>query len=192
MEHLDPDAIEKKIRDTWIGPPLSGLEFSLAAQQEADQMRSVLLEGGSSFSFETVGSHPSKVEFMKRARANNYVVALVMVGLDSPEKSRERVAQRFAAGGHNVPENKILERYSRVLDNMRLAVRLASVAIVVDNSIDGDPHTANYRPVALLDDGQVVILSDETPNWVNSVLPDACQRQGATSADADSDFDPIG
>ena len=99
VRHINPDEIEKDIRADLAGSNLSDLEFSRMAQQEAERMRNIELEGGSNFSFETVGSHESKVTFLRRARDLGYVVALLFVGPDSPEKSRDRVALRVSRGG---------------------------------------------------------------------------------------------
>lgn len=155
-EHINPDEVEKEIRVD-LGPgAMTDIEFSGAAQREAESRRNSLLAGGSNFSFETVGSHEGKVAFIRQARDAGYVVALLFVMLDSPEKSRDRVALRVRRGGHDVPTEKIFSRYPRVLDNMRVAVREATVALVVDNSLDGNPDWPTYRPVELYIEGQLI------------------------------------
>jgi predicted ABC-type ATPase len=164
-EHINPDEVEKEIRAESEPEDMTDLEFSRAAQEEAELRRNYLLEGGTSFSFETVGSHEGKVAFIKRAREAGYVVALLFVGLDSPEKSRDRVALRVTRGGHNVPTDKIFGRYPRVIENMRLAVREATLSLVVDNSTDGDPVQANYRPVALYIEGRLRSGISNPPAW---------------------------
>lgn len=168
--HINPDEVEKEMRAA-LGPnALTDKEFSLLAQTEAEQMREDLLDGGESFSFETVGSHISKVEFIQRARRQGYVVGLLFVGLESAEKSQERVAARVSRGGHDVPPAKIVSRYISVIENMAMAVRAASVALVVDNSRDGDPQQARYLDIALFVSGELVSTSGDLPEWVEDFI----------------------
>lgn len=62
-------------------------------------------------------------------------------GLASPlselvEINLERVRQRVLKGGHNVPEEDQLRRYSRSMENMRRAFGFADRAMLFDNSTD--------------------------------------------------------
>lgn len=167
--HINPDDIEKEIREAWFGSKLSGEEYSELARHEADQRRRDLLNGDVSFGFETVGSHLSKVDFIREARERGYVVALLFVGLDSPEKSKARVAIRVSRGGHNVPEDRILARYPRVLQCMYRGVREASLALIVDNSADSDPDCPEYRPLAIFHHGVAVASCQDIPEWANTL-----------------------
>lgn len=130
--HIDPDAVEREIRADLQGESLSDDEFSRLAQDEANRLRRLLLDNEVSFSFETVFSDEigDKVRFMADASSRGYVVALLAVGLDSPEKSKARVALRVQRGGHNVPADRLESRYQRVLNNFAQGVQVASVALV--------------------------------------------------------------
>ena len=169
-DHMDPDAIEREIRAGWVGEAVDDVDFSRMAQREAHQRRMNHLFGGDSFSFETVASHPSKVEIILQARKLGYVVALMFVGIESAEKSQQRVTARVAAGGHDVPPEKIVDRYPRVLENMRDGIRAASLALIVDNSQDANPRAAAYRPIALLSGGKVLELISDPPTWTTTLL----------------------
>ena len=52
--------------------PASPEEHSYQAALIAEQMRSNLIEEGQSFCFETVFSHPSKIDFVGKAKALGY------------------------------------------------------------------------------------------------------------------------
>lgn len=68
---------------------------------------------GKSFIAETVFSHPSKLELVDEARMHEYTVVLHVVMI--PEKlAVQRVRYRVRAGGHDVPEDKIRQRYQRL------------------------------------------------------------------------------
>jgi predicted ABC-type ATPase len=109
-------------------------EASIFAQREADRLRRTMLDEGTSFSFETVMSHPSKVEEMEEARALGFHVTLFFVAVDNPEINVGRVAQRVARGGHDVPTDKIVARYERTMRLLPRAIRAAHRSVIFDNS----------------------------------------------------------
>ncbi len=97
--------------------------------------------------FETVMSHPSKIEFAIAARATGYRVTLIFVGVISPEISILRVKQRVANGGHDVPRQKIVDRYNRVMSLLPQAIQAVDRALLFDNSDDltGAKLVAEFR-----------------------------------------------
>jgi len=170
--HIDPDAIEKEIRANWEGNHIGADEFSRLASQEATQLRETLFEAHASFSFETVFSDPvgEKVRFIERLRGHGYYVVLLFVALDSPDKSRARVAARHERGGHDVPVDRIYARYPRVLANAEKAVKVASISLVVDNSTDSaDPDSPCYDAVAIFENGVVVASAESIPAWASGL-----------------------
>lgn len=115
-------------------------EASAAAAEARDE--AVLRR--TSFITETVFSHPSKRELLEQACSAGYLVT-VHVMLVPEELTVLRVAYRVAQGGHTVPEAKIRERYSRLWELVRDAVRTADRATFYDNSRSGTPFTAVAR-----------------------------------------------
>lgn len=166
--HVDPDEIERQIRQDLDGEKLPDDEFSAMARDEAAMQRNIHLANRVSFSFETVFSDPygDKLDFMRQAKSRGYTVALIAVGLDSPEKSAQRVATRVSKGGHNVPLDRIRDRYPRVMSNIVAGAQAASAAVIVDNSWDtsGNDDTA-YDPFAVFVNGICVQTSDQIPEW---------------------------
>ena len=79
----------------------------------ADFIRQRLLQLGRTFTFETVMSHESKVEFMRQAQRLGYRTYLYFVSTDSPDINVNRVAIRVREGGHDVDVDKIIDRYSK-------------------------------------------------------------------------------
>jgi predicted ABC-type ATPase len=71
------------------------------AAQLAERQRHQLLEQGVSFCFETVYSHPSKIDFSARAKALAYPVIMVLIHLESPGLNQARIAGRVSEGGHS-------------------------------------------------------------------------------------------
>lgn len=89
---------------------------------------------GISFSQETVFSHPSKVAALAKAASAGYRTYLYYVATDSPAVNSQRVAERYAQGGHSVPQEKITARYVRSLENLPLSVPYLWRAFFFDNS----------------------------------------------------------
>lgn len=76
------------------------------AQIIADFLRKTLLSQKRKFSFETVFSHPSKLEIMRQANEAGYKVYLYFVSTENPEFNKSRVAIRVQENGHNVFHKK--------------------------------------------------------------------------------------
>lgn len=106
---------------------------SYEAARIAEQQRALLIEIRRSFMAETVFSHPSKVELIRRAQREGFYVALHVVMVPE-EVSVARVAARVLTGGHSVPEHKIRTRYHRVWPNVAEAISMADESHVFDNS----------------------------------------------------------
>lgn len=77
----------------WVPAP----HDSYLAAALAEAIRQELLAAGRTFTFETVMSHPSKIEFMKEARARGYRVYLYFVATDDPDINIDRVRRRATA-----------------------------------------------------------------------------------------------
>jgi predicted ABC-type ATPase len=102
-----------------------------------DFLRFALLKTARTFSFETVFSHPDKVKFINIANKKGYRTYLYFVSTISPEINIERIKQRVLEGGHEVPEDKIRERYYRSLKNLRPAIQQSYRTFIFDNSGKG-------------------------------------------------------
>lgn len=109
------------------------------AQIIADFIRKSLLLNDERFSFETVFSHRSKLDIMRKAREAGYKVYLYFISTESPRINIDRVKIRVRQNGHNVPEDLIVSRYYRSLDLLYEAAQLAYQAYFFDNS-EGKPR----------------------------------------------------
>lgn len=127
---------------------LVGDAGALKAQQLADDLREQCLRGGKSFSFETVMSHESKVLFMARAKTAGFTIQLYFVATGNPNVNVGRVRTRVAAGGHDVPEDRIVARYHRTIGLLPRALLASDRAVVFDNSNALEHNqTLNLKPV---------------------------------------------
>ncbi|MDO5139644.1 MAG: zeta toxin family protein [Oscillospiraceae bacterium] len=106
----------------------------IEAAQEADLIRNSLLAERLDFTFETVLSTDRNLNLLHRAKEAGYRIHAVFVLTIDPEINVQRVQNRVASGGHDVPEEKIRSRYSRSLGNLSELVRIADMTRVLDNS----------------------------------------------------------
>lgn len=115
------------------------------SQEGVQLFMGLIMEQGMSFAFETVfshfqrhadGSYTSKEELIVTLQKAGYAVALLFVGLASSELSILRVATRKALGGHDVPEEKLRQRFPRTQEAIRLAAPVADMTLMFDNSRD--------------------------------------------------------
>ena len=133
----------------------------------SDFLRRKLIEVGVAFSFETVMSHRDKVDLLRDARAAGYRTYLYFVVTRDPAINVRRVAARVVQGGHAVPADKVVERYTRSLGLLSEAVSHTDRAFLFDNSGD------EVRYVAEVTGGtDLVVHSAPVPDWLTTFLID--------------------
>jgi predicted ABC-type ATPase len=118
--------------------PGEELVRSHEAAQIAARARTALIEARLDFCTETVFSHESKVDLVISATAAGYDVVLhvVMIPL---ALSGPRVAARTAAGGHDVPADKLAARYERLWPLIMRAMPHCYRTVLWDNATDDGP-----------------------------------------------------
>ncbi|HET8848302.1 MAG TPA: AAA family ATPase [Marinobacter sp.] len=143
-------------------PEKHSYEAALIAERE----RYRLLEERQTFCFETVFSHPSKLDFIGAAKAAGYRIKVFYFHLEWVSLNKARVASRVKSGGHNVPEKKIESRIPRTLLNLRQCVGLADELHLVDNSSLDRP----YVRVAVWENRQWHLFSTDLPDWTVGIV----------------------
>lgn len=137
------------------------------ASVAADFLRNKLIQVSKSFTFETVMSSPDKIELLQKAKSRGFRTYLYYVATEDPEINISRVRYRVKMGGHSVPEDKIVSRYSRSLDLLMDAVKSTHRAYIFDNS--------SHRHVWLAEitNGRILEMkSDLMPIWFKKALWD--------------------
>ena len=139
------------------------------AAELANALRQQLAAERESFLLETVFSDPvgDKLDFLKTAATEGYTVVLCFIGLPSPDVSEQRVAMRVSQGGHDVPAEKLAERFPRTLANLKAAIRELPHVWVFDNGDLEEP----FRKVAVFRGGRQVELHRPVPAWLRPLLP---------------------
>ncbi|EOZ8645375.1 zeta toxin family protein [Acinetobacter baumannii] len=151
-----------------VEPVINGTEInfngniidSYLAARILDYIREALLKLKVSFTFETVMSHESKIQFLRDAKAQGYRTYLYFVTTEDPDINVDRVRQRVLKGGHPVVEKKIRERYFRTMEMLIDAIEVSDRAYLFDNSNNAaDNQKASY--ICEVTNGETVKLSED-------------------------------
>jgi predicted ABC-type ATPase len=154
---VNADEIAKR---RWPDDPAA---HSYEAARVAAQTRAALIERGESFIAETVFSHPSKLDLIDHAHSAGYSVVLHAVMIPE-DLAVLRVRHRVDAGGHDVPENKIRERYQR------LWPLVASAAIRSESATFYDNSTAKGPRIVAQVAGGFAVGAPTWPRWAPAAL----------------------
>lgn len=120
------------------------------------------LETGKVVCVETVLSTDKYLNLVNFARQLGVPFNLVYVTLQSPELAKARVAQRVLAGGHPVPDARVVKRFHASLNNLPAFAVLAHEFWVYDNS---DSSSESNPPPQIIHgrEGKVYEMDAECP-----------------------------
>jgi predicted ABC-type ATPase len=161
LPFVNADRVARALRDA--EPALTPAAVDRRAFAEAETLRRTLLEAGASFCTESVFSDPvgAKRGFLEQARRAGYFTTLVFIGIAGPDLSAMRVEQRVRHGGHDVPDEKLRQRFPRTLENLYAAIAIVDEAWVLDNS----SYAAPYRVIAVYRGGRLEATYPPMPAW---------------------------
>jgi predicted ABC-type ATPase len=157
---INPDLLTLRIQQ------VEGLELraaNLQAVQRVEAWLEVSIRAHQTVGVETVLSTSKYRRLVEAAKALQFQLRLTYIILDSPERNIERVRMRVEKGGHAVPENKIVERYARSLEQMPWFLDQADEAWLYDNS-DTSPKLIGRKHK-----GVITLDSDALPQVVVAV-----------------------
>ncbi len=139
----------------------------------AEFIRQEMLLSESSFSFESVFSHPSKVDFIRQAKEVGYKTYFYFIATQDYQINQERVLNRVQLGEHDVPPDKIRDRYYKTMENLYEALRLTDRAFLFDNSEYSETHT--YQMFVEKSSDQLHFETDKIPEWFRLFVLDKMQ-----------------
>lgn len=159
--YINADNIAKEQFGDWNSP-----DAVLKAAQEAERLREECLSNGESFAFETVFSTDRNFRLLMRAVKMGYFTRLFFVGTADPAINIGRIASRVAMGGHDVPQDKVISRYHRSMNNLVHGLSIADRGYVFDNS--AEDHEASL--VLRTQEGRLAKIYGSLPPWCSDVL----------------------
>ena len=115
--------------------PFNSESVAIEAGRLMLQRIEYLLAKDETFSIETTLATKSYINLVRRAQAKGYQVNILFFWLRTPELAMQRVAERVANGGHNIPEDIIRRRYVAGISNLfRLFMSEVDFWDIYDNS----------------------------------------------------------
>jgi len=137
----------------------------LKAAQFAEKCREDCLKNQRSLIFETVLSAPDKIDYIQRAKQQNFFIRLFFICTDNPQINASRVAQRVMHGGHDVPIQKIISRYYKSIANCCLLSQIVDRLYVYDNSTENGLPELLFRA----NSGKLVKHYAPIREWANLI-----------------------
>ncbi|MGV3552278.1 zeta toxin family protein [Rhizobium sp.] len=126
----------QELRDTdqnWMKVAQQGVE-AFVAQAMAAKVAFAMETVFSDWRPQPNGEIASKIDLIRQLQSAEYFVLLIFVGLSSADLSILRVRTRRALGGHDVPVQKLMDRFPRTQHAISQALGVADASVLVDNS----------------------------------------------------------
>ena len=182
VESFNPDEAAKRLRS--VNLSLSIEASSAAAWQTGVRLLRRAIDQRLRFAFETTLGGHTITALLESAALSGVRIRIWYVGLLSPELHIQRVRARVARGGHDIPEEKIRERYDQSRSNLLRLLPLLSELRLYDNSDEGARTIPDPKLILHLADGKLVrrINLDKAPGWTKPIFMEALRLDRANRA----------
>ena len=158
--HVNPDDIAQDMFGNWNDP-----DCVLKAAREATRQRHECLRSRQSLAFETVLSSPEKLQFLHDAKDADFFIRMFFVGTDGPAINVRRIRKRVKLGGHDVPIQKVYDRFEKSLNSLASSIPLCDRTYVYDNSVDFRKPELQFRCV----DGVLAKTYETAHSWAETL-----------------------
>jgi predicted ABC-type ATPase len=146
MDYINADEIKKNLKCS-----------DLEAAQIAEKQREDHVASMQEFCFETVLSTNRNLKLLQKAKEKGYFIRCYYILTADPMINVFRVKSRVEAGGHDVPENKIIDRYDRALELVKDLVNVCDICHIYDNSEE--------KPFRIFKKRKESFYYDECEDW---------------------------
>lgn len=174
-EYFNPDEVARMIMDD---NPSAGIDDanSLAWKLGFDLLTEAI-DNDTDYTFETTLGGNSVFQKLNYACGKGVDVRIMFCGLESVELHIARVAERVANGGHNIPEDKIRQRYTDSVTNIAALAKQCTELRVFDNS----KPIAGNKPQAIClfhfnEKGFVSLPVEPMAQWAKPIALAAVKR----------------
>ncbi len=177
---FNPDSFTRRLVEA--GWPLP--DANAEAWQEGTRRLRQAMADGTDFAFETTLGGNTIPRLLREACEHHHV-AIWFCGLATVELHIARVAARVAAGGHDIPLEKIHARFDSARENLLELLPHVAELHVYDNSAPADAGgCAEPLPVLALAQGKLqypVSVAEllHTPDWAKPIVMRAMELNAA-------------
>ncbi len=147
FDYINADEIKKNLKCS-----------DIEAAQIAEQQREEHLKRNLSFCFETVLSTDRNLKLLKRAKAQGYFIRCYYVITFDPVINVNRIKLRALNGGHDVPTDKVISRYSKSLALIKEVIPVCDICHIYDNS--------SSKPYRIFKRRKDEFYFDESEDWL--------------------------
>lgn len=170
---FNPDTVARQIRQ--LHPDISLPLANAHAWQIGKALLEQAITRKHDYRFETTLGGRTIPQMLERAAHSGHRLQVWFCGLESADLHIRRVAARVTHGGHDIPVEKIRERWTRSRENLIRLLPLIDHLRVYDNSADADPAAGRRpRPVLLLEmqRGRITAPADLSgaPDWARPII----------------------
>lgn len=170
---FNPDTIALKIRG--LHPDISVAQANGHAWQTGKELLEEAIAQKRDYRFETTLGGRSIARLLQSAACEGHLLHIWFCGLESPELHLQRVRSRVIRGGHDIPEEKIRERWNSSRENLIRLLPYIHHLRLHDNSIEADPAKGEApRPQLLLEvkSRKITAPADlsNAPDWAHPII----------------------
>jgi predicted ABC-type ATPase len=168
---INADIIAKNLKTKH--PDKTETQINIMSGKEAIKLYEKYLNSKTSFSMETTLSGNSPLQILKKAKENGFETSLIFIGIQSPSNSKTRIHARVMLGGHNVPDEDIIRRYTRSMNNLKKALVFADKTKIYDNTLK------KHQLILELEGSTVKSIENIIlPGWLNAIIEASGLRLG--------------
>lgn len=183
VEYFNPDEAAARIRA--VNPGISQAEAQSAAWHQGKRLLERSISERLDYAFETTLGGNTIPALLHKALSAGIEVRIWYVGLASAELHIARVRSRVARGGHDIPEERIRERYACSLLNLVQMLAKLTELRVYDNSKEADPYSGvapHPQLIVHVAKSKIVTGCDlaSTPNWAKPIVLAALKSDSGT------------
>jgi len=170
---FNPDDAARRILST--NPGISQTDANSAAWYGGKRLLERAIAEKLDYAFETTLGGKTITSLLQQALSEGIEVRIWYVGLEGAELHIQRVRSRVAHGGHDIPEDRIRERYTQSRLNLIELFPKLTELMLYDNSEEADPKAgAAPQPKLILHllRGKIVGSCDlnRVPEWAKSIV----------------------
>ena len=140
VQFVNPDLIAGGLSP--LRPELAALAAGRLFLRELNR----LAKSEEDFAFESTLSGLTYIKFLRRWKAAGRRIEIAYLRISSPQLALRRIAARVKQGGHNVPRQDVLRRFTRSWINFENRYRLLADAWSVYDNSGSTPRLLERSP----------------------------------------------
>ena len=156
--NIDPDVLNRVYRTKYPDT------YQVEAGKQALRMYDDALQKGLNICLESTLAGRGTMQRVIAAKNAGYFTLAYYIGLNSVELNLERIAQRVARGGHDIPEGIVRRRFHESADNLVLVKDYFDEIYLLDNS------EANFSLQSSIIAGKKINSLKSSQEWAQKLI----------------------